>query len=133
MYKVNLDEIGTSDVLEVENAIPKGSERDMLLSALSSRVNNDQVRIADKHNDIYVPHPKNSGSFTVSRYQREPSKQVVDLTSCVDLSKDEDYNEALDLLKPTPRLAVFEAWLSAAADEDNREKHFNRVVELSKI
>ena len=58
VYKVNLDEIGTSDVLEVENAILKGSERDMLLSALSSRVNNDRIRIADKYNDIYVPHLK---------------------------------------------------------------------------
>ena len=99
----------------------KGSERDMLLSAFSSEVNNDQIRIADKYNDIYVPHPKNSGTFTVSQYQHEPNMQVVDMISCFDWSKDEEYNEALELLIPRPRLAVFKAWLSAAADEDSRQ------------
>ena len=69
----------------------------------------------------------------MQKYQHEPNKQVVDLSSCISLSKDEDYNEALDLLKHKPRLAVVKAWLSAAADVDSRQKHLNRVVELSKM
>ena len=108
-YKVNLDGVGTADILEVKNATLRGSERDMLLRALSSRVSNDQLRIADKYNDIYVPHPNNSCTFTVSQYQHEPNKQVVDLSSCLDLSRDEDYNEALDSLTHRPRLAVFKS------------------------
>ena len=78
VYRVNLDEIGTSDIEEVENATLKGKERDMLLRAVSSRVTNEQIRIADKYNDIYVPHPENPRTFTVSQYQHEPNKQVVD-------------------------------------------------------
>ena len=63
VYRVSLDEIGTSDILEVENATLKSSDRDMLLNALSSRVNNEQIRIADKYIDIYVPNPKEPGFF----------------------------------------------------------------------
>ena len=85
----------------------KGNDLEFLLSALASRVNNDQLRIADKYSDIYVPHPKNSGAFTVQRYDYEPNSQVLDLSSFFDCSKSEDYNEALDLLKQKPRLAVF--------------------------
>ena len=93
-YKICLDEVGTADILEVENATLRGSHHEMLLRALSSRVNNDQLRLADKSSDLYVPYPKDSGTFTVQRYQHEPNKQVVDLSSCIGLSKDEDCNEA---------------------------------------
>ena len=67
-YKACLDEVGTADILEVENATLRGSDRELLLRALSSRVNNDQLRIADKYSDIYVPNPKDSGTFTVQKY-----------------------------------------------------------------
>ena len=69
----------------------------------------------------------------MQKYQHEPNNQVVDLSSCFDFSKREDYNEALDVLKQKPRLAVFKAWLSAAVDEDKRLEHLDRVVELSRI
>ena len=95
MYRVSLDEVGTADILEVENATPKGSDRDMLLSALSSRVNNDRLRIADKYNDTYVPNSKEPGPFTVSKYQYEPNNRVVDFTYGFDLRRKDDYNEAL--------------------------------------
>ena len=81
----------------------------MLLRALSSRVNNEQLRIADKYNDIYVPNPKEPGTFTVSKYQHEPNNQVVDFTCGFDLSRSKDYEEALESLKPRPRLAVFKS------------------------
>ena len=108
VYRVSLDEVGTADILEVENATLKGSDRDMLLSALSSRVNNDRLCIADKDNNIYVTNSEEPGTFTVSKYQYESNNQVVDFTYGFDLSRNDDYNEALEALNPRPRLAVFQ-------------------------
>ena len=131
--RVSLDEIGTSDILEVENATLKSSDRDMLLNALSSRVNNEQIRIADKDYNIYVPNPKDTGFFIVSRYQHEPNNQVVDFSYGFNLSKDQDHKEVLETLKSRPRLAVFEAWLSPAADEEIRQQHIGRVADLARL
>ena len=133
VYRVSLDEIGTSDSLDVENATLKGSDRDMLLSALSSRVNNERLRIADKYNDLYVPNSKEPGTFTVSKYQFEPNNQVVDFTYGFDLSRNDDYNEALRALRPRLRLAAFKAWLSPAADEESQQQHISRVAELARL
>ena len=128
-----MDEIGKSDILEVENATLKSSDRDMLLSALSSRVNNEQLRIADKYNDIYDPNSKELGTFTVSKYQHEPNNQVVDFTYGFDLSRSRDYEEALKSLRPRPRLADFKARLSPAADEESRQHYINRVAEWARL
>ena len=73
---MSLDEIGTSDILEVENATLKSSDRDMLLNALSSRVNNEQIRIADKYNDIYVPNPKEPGFLRFQDTSMNPTTKL---------------------------------------------------------
>ena len=115
-----MDEVGTADILGVENATLKGNDREFLLRALASRANNEHLRIADKISDIDVSHPEKLGTFTVQKYQHEPNNQVVDLSSCFDLSNKEDYKEAVDSLRKKARLAVFQAWLSAAVDEPKR-------------
>ena len=117
----------------MESATLKGSDRDMLLSALSSRVNNGRFHIADKYNDILIPNSEEPGTFTVSKYQYEPTNQVVDFTYGFDVGRKDDYNEALEALKPRPRLAVFKAWLSSAADEESRQQHISRVAELARL
>ena len=103
------------------------------MRALASRVNNEHVRIADKISDIYVPHPEKLGTVTVQKYQHEPYNQVVDLSSCFDLSNKEDCNKAVDSLRKKPRLAVFKARLPDAIDEPKRLEHLDRVVELAKM
>ena len=47
-----LDEVGTANILEVENATLKDRDREFLLSALSSMVDNEQFRIANKHQTV---------------------------------------------------------------------------------
>ena len=79
-YKACLDEVGAADILEVENAALKDRDHEFLLSAFSSRVNNDHVRIANKASGIYVPHPEKLGTFAVQRYQHEPDNQVLVLS-----------------------------------------------------
>ena len=69
----------------------------------------------------------------MKEYQPEPNNQVVVLSNGFDLSKREDYKEAVDSLRKKTRSAVFKAWLSAAIDEPNRLEHLEKVVELDKL
>ena len=59
--------------------------------------------------------------------------QVVTLFQNTSMSRDQDYEEALEALKSRPRLAVFKAWLSPTADEESRQQHISRVAELARL
>ena len=132
MYKEILDAIGTVDILADESATLDSRDCEFLLKALSSRVNDKHVRIVNKASDIYVLQTDEIGTFETVRYKHEPSHQVADLSRGFNLSKQDDYDKAVEILKQTPRLVVFKAWLSGIADPDQMLLNFDRVVELSK-
>ena len=58
---------------------------------------------------------------------------MADFSRAFNLSKKQEYDDAIEVLKKTPRMAVFNPWLSVTADPGQMLSHLEKVAELAKL